>query len=83
VQFKEKPLSKRALRRQQQEEMQRKQLEVAYQFPFCRRCKEPLEPKWASDLKKKGMMPLCPKCFEPMMDQFKKCINLWQKFKAR
>ena len=77
----DKPLSKRALRQQKMEAMRKKQLDTAYEYPFCRRCKEPLDPKWAKELKKKGHIPLCKNCFEPMMKQFEKVQELWQKFK--
>lgn len=76
-------LSKKALRRQQQEEMQRKQVEKAFEFPFCRRCKVKLESAWAEDLKKKGQMPLCSACYKPMMEKFIALQEAWQKFKAR
>lgn len=77
------PLSKRALRRQKMEEMRRKQLETAYQYPFCRRCKEKLDPVWVRKLKKQGSIPLCEKCYPIMMEMYKKTIELWSKFRAR
>lgn len=75
-----KRISKAELRRQKMEKMRRKQLDIAYKFPFCRRCKEPLDPKWAKKLKKRGELPLCEKCLPVMMKMYKKTIELWAKF---
>lgn len=79
----QKKLSKREERRQKYLEMQKKQVEKAFKYPFCRRCKSKLQPEWAKKLKKRMAIPLCPVCFKPMMEQFKRNVELWQKFKAR
>ena len=78
-----KRLTKKELRRQKYEAVQKKQLEKAYEFPFCRRCRVKLEEKWAKKLKKAGSLPLCPKCHPLMIEQYKKLIVLWQKFNRR
>ena len=78
-----KPLTKKQIREKKYEEMQRKQLEKAYEYPFCRSCREKLSPAWARKLKKAGSLPLCPVCYPKMMEKFKKCAELWQKFRAR
>lgn len=79
----EKRLSKRELRRRKYEEVRKKQLDTAYKYPFCRRCKEPLDPKWAKKQKKAGQLPLCEICFPAMMELYKKNIALWAKFNKR
>lgn len=78
-----KRLSKRELKRRKYEAIRKKQIEKAFEFPFCRRCREKLDDKWAKKLKKAGSIPLCPVCYPKMMEQFQKLGELWQKFKAR
>lgn len=78
-----KPLTKRQKKMQEFEKMRKKQLEVAYQYPFCRRCKAELDPEYAKIMKKKGQMPLCKDCFEPLMKKYEQMLELWQKFNRR
>lgn len=72
---------KKAERKKRFDKMMKKQLKEAYKYPFCRRCKKPLTPEWCVEMKKKKMIPLCKDCVEPMLAQYKKCMELWQKFK--
>lgn len=74
-------MSKKSERRKKYEAMLKKQLDEAYKFPFCRRCKEELPEKWCVELKKKKMIPLCKKCLEPMLEAYKRNIEKWQKFR--
>jgi len=76
-------MSKRSERQKKYEAIRKKQLDIAYKYPFCRRCKEPLKPAWAKKLKKAGSIPLCKKCYKPMMSQFIALQEAWRKFRAR
>ena len=76
-------MSKREEKLKRIEEVRNKQLEEAFKYPFCRRCKERLDEKWVKKLKKEGSLPLCQNCLGPMQEQFKKTIELWQKFNQR
>jgi len=77
------PESKRQKRKRLQAEAFKKQLEIAWQYPFCKRCRAKLDKAWAKELKGKGHMPLCKECYGPMMKQFEKLQGLWAKFSQR
>ena len=78
-----KRMTKKEKRKQEFLKMQKKQVEKAFEYPFCRRCRVRLDKEWADKLKKKLAMPLCPTCYKPMMEKFKKLQILWQKFNQR
>lgn len=60
-----------------------KQLDKAFEFPFCRKCKDPLSKKWVAKLRADGTMPLCKVCLPLVMEMYRKGIEQWQKFKLR
>jgi len=76
-------MSKKSDRMEKYQAMMKKQVELAFKYPFCRRCKKKLDPAWAKELKKQMAIPLCRECFEPMMKKFKENIELWSKFNRR
>jgi len=71
----EKRLTKKELRAQQYEKALQKQLDKAYEYPYCRRCRAKLDPEWAKKLREQKAIPLCPDCFEPMMKKYQENIE--------
>ena len=76
-------MSKKSDREERYAVKAKEQLEKAFEFPFCRKCKEPLAPEWVVKLKRDGTMPLCKVCLPIVMEQYRKGIEAWQKFNRR
>ena len=76
-------MTKKEEREKRYAEVAKKQLEKAFEFPFCRKCKVKLSDEWVEKLRADGTMPLCKVCLPIVMDLYKKGIQEWQKFNRR
>jgi len=76
-------MTKKEDRERQYAKVAKKQLEKAFEFPFCRKCKIKLSPARVKKLKKDGTMPLCRECLPIVMEQYRRNIKAWQKLKLQ
>ena len=76
-------MSKREEKIKRMNEARLKQLDEAFKYPFCRRCRKPLDKKWVKELRKKGNMPLCPECLPKIMKLYEKTSMMWAEMQKR